>query len=77
MITLPTLEKLLVDIYDEDKMFHFVQGAEIERIFQNALNRYSINYTTFFGYAKRRGKEINLWALFSKHFQELLKNINR
>lgn len=76
-IAFPTLEKLLVDIYEENKIFHFIQGAEMERIFQNALNRYSINYTTFFGYAKRRGKEINLRAFFSKYFPELLKNINR
>jgi hypothetical protein len=77
MISLPTLEKLLVDIYEEDKIFHFIQEAEMETIFKNALNRYTINYTTFFGYANRRGKEKNLRAFFSQHFPELLKNINR
>ena len=74
-IALPTLEKLLVDIYKENKVFHFVQGAEMETIFQNAFNRYSINHTTFFGYAKRRGKETELRTLLSKLISDLVKNI--
>jgi len=74
-IALPTLEKLLVDIYKENKVFHFVQGAEMERIFQNAFSRYWINFTTFFGYAKRRGKEAKLRSFLSQHIPDLVKNI--
>jgi hypothetical protein len=75
-LPVPTLEKILVDIYANENVFHFVQGAEMERIFQHAIDRYSINYTTFFGYAKRRGKETGLRAFLLNHFPELLKNIN-
>lgn len=75
IISVPTLEKMLVDIYQENKVFHFVQGAEMERIFENALSRYAINYTTLFGYAKRRGKENDLRNFLSAHFPDKLKNI--
>ena len=71
-IFVPTLEKVLVDIYHEDKVFHFVQGAEMERIFENALSRYAINFTTFFGYAQRRGKEDELRKFLSTNFPDIL-----
>lgn len=76
-VSVPTLEKILVDIYKDEKIFGFIQGNEMERIFENALNRYSINYTTFFGYAKRRGKEDALHAYLSGHFPEIYKHINQ
>jgi hypothetical protein len=76
-VSLPTLEKILVDIYKDEKLFYFVKGAEMEKIFKHAFDRYSINYTTFFGYAKRRGKDTDLHAYLLNHFPELLKNISR
>ncbi len=75
-IVVPTLEKILVDIYANENVFHFVHGAEMEKIFRHALDRYAINYTTFFGYAKRRGKDADLRDFLAKHFQEILKSIN-
>jgi hypothetical protein len=72
-VTCPTLEKILVDIYDDNKIFHFVQGAELERIFYHALSRYAINWTTLFGYAKRRGKENALRAFLGAHFSDIVK----
>lgn len=57
---IPSLEKILVDIYDNDTLFYFLQGAELQRIFENALSKYAINFTTLFGYAKRRNKEKSL-----------------
>lgn len=74
-VSCPTLEKILVDIYDDNKIFHFLQGAEMERIFDHALRRYAINWTTLFGYAKRRGKEDVLRAFVGLHFSDIRKNI--
>lgn len=64
-ICIPTLEKILVDIYDTKKVFYLVQG-DIEYIFEHAIERYAINYTTLLGYAKRRGKEEALREFIKK-----------
>ena len=68
----PTLEKILVDIYEGKSIFRFLQGAEVERIFEHAIKRYAINYATLFNYAKRRGKEPELNALLSKYVPDEL-----
>ena len=57
---IPSVEKILVDIYDNNTLFYFLQGAELQRIFENAMSKYAINFTTLFGYAKRRNKEKSL-----------------
>ena len=71
-VVIPTLEKILVDIYEGNSIFRFLQGAETERIFEHAIERYAINYATLFNYAKRRGKEAELNVLFSKYVPDTL-----
>jgi hypothetical protein len=71
-VVVPTLEKILVDIYEGKSIFRFLQGAEVERIFEHAIKRYAINYATLFNYAKRRGKETELKALLSKYVPDTL-----
>jgi hypothetical protein len=71
VVPIPSLEKILVDVYDNDALFYFLQGAELQRIFENALNRYSINFTTLFGYAKRRNKEESIKKYINKNFPAL------
>ncbi len=71
-IVVPTLEKILVDIYEGKSIFRSLQGAEVERIFEHAVERYAINYATLFNYAKRRGKAPELNALLSKFVPDTL-----
>lgn len=73
-IVVPTLEKILVDIYEGNSAFQFIQGAEVKRIFNQAIFRYAINYSTLFSYAKRRGKEIELHTLLSEYVHDTLKS---
>ena len=56
-VTVPTLEKLLVDI-NKDPDFSYLQGAEAERMMANAKALYIINTTRLRRYAKRRGLKI-------------------
>lgn len=49
----PTLEKLLVDMYC-DPDFFYLQGAEYNRIMHNARSRYVINLSRMLRYARRR-----------------------
>ena len=51
-IKIPTLEKLLVDMYC-DPDFYYLQGGEYWRIMHNA-HSYAINTSKMFRYATRR-----------------------
>lgn len=57
----PSLEKLLVDVYCDKKLFFFLQGYELVHVFRNAFDKYTINKSKLLRYANRRKKmkEIN------------------
>ncbi|HSM25957.1 MAG TPA: DUF6577 family protein, partial [Anaerolineaceae bacterium] len=48
------LEKILVDIFADDKRFFAFHGQELINIFENAFSTYWINPKTLFRYAGRR-----------------------
>ena len=52
-IKVPTLEKLLVDMFC-DPDFFYLQGGEYHRIMHNARSRYAINRSRLLRYAQRR-----------------------
>ncbi len=60
-----TLEKLIVDLYCDKKLYSAFQGSELVHIINYAYNRYSIDFTKLFGYAKRRRKEIEIMGFLS------------
>lgn len=60
-----TIEKLIVDLYCDKKLFAAYQGSEFVQIVNNAYKRYSIDFTKLFNYSKRRRKEIELADFFS------------
>ena len=55
-----TLEKLLVDLFCDKKLFIAYQGSELVYIFNSAYQRYSIDFTKLLSYAQRRNKEADL-----------------
>jgi hypothetical protein len=56
-VTTITIEKMLVDLYCDKKIFVAYQGSELAHIINTAYNRYIIDFTRLFYYAKRRGKD--------------------
>jgi hypothetical protein len=52
-----TLEKLLVDLVAQPDLFAAYQGRELQTIYQNAAESYSLNYNRLLRYAKRWGKD--------------------
>ncbi|NOR46284.1 MAG: hypothetical protein GQ534_11915 [Candidatus Delongbacteria bacterium] len=54
-IVFPSLEKILVDIFADKLLYLSFQGSELINIFENAINKYSVNYTTMYSYSSRRG----------------------
>ena len=74
-IFVPSLEKLLVDLYTDVLLFNYTQGAELETVFENAISKYAVNFTTLFAYARRRNKAEQLEKYLKTHFFHLLKSI--
>jgi len=64
-ITIPTLEKLLVDIIIDKELFAAQQG-EIEFIYQSAFKKYAINTAKMKRYAIRRNRETELEKIINK-----------
>lgn len=70
----PLLEKILVDLFTENKLFYFYQGAELMHVYENALKNYTLNYTRLFSYAKRRKKEQDIKQFMTNHIYHLVKD---
>jgi len=58
--TVPLIEKVLVDLYADTKLFTLFQGSELEFIYSSVLEKYSVNETRMLNYATRRGKKLDL-----------------
>lgn len=71
----PTLEKILVDLFAEERLFYYLQGGELMHIYENALSKYSINFTRLFSYARRREREKDIKQFMTNHMSHLVKNI--
>ena len=74
-IQVPTLEKMLVDIFCDSGTFYAVQGSEMETLFENALKRYPVNFSSMMNYARRRKREPQLKAYIHAHFDDIVKDI--
>ncbi|MCK9279955.1 MAG: hypothetical protein M0P71_05000 [Melioribacteraceae bacterium] len=74
-INISTIEKILVDLFADSKTFYMYQGHELKVIFRNAIDQYTINYTTLFYYAGRRGKDKEIKKYLRKNFNEVIGDI--
>ena len=77
VVNIPVLEKILTDIYCDRDIFYFYQGKELEVIFENAINRYPIDFSRLLAYAARRGKEIEIKEFLIQKFSRLTGGILR
>jgi hypothetical protein len=71
----PLLEKILVDLFAEEKLFYYLQGYELMRIYENIISNYAINFTKLFSYAKRRDREQDIKKFMMNHISHLVKDI--
>lgn len=53
-ITVPTIEKIMVDLFANDEMFITYQGAELQNIYQELFISYNVNQSTLKQYAHKR-----------------------
>lgn len=59
-ITIPTIEKIMVDLFVDDAMFMTYQGAELQHIYQELFLSYHINRSRLMQYAHKRHKKDKL-----------------
>ena len=71
----PCLEKILVDLFAEEKLFYFYQGSEMIHIYESVINSYTINFTRLLSYARRRGKEQSIKSFITSHMYHLVNEI--
>ncbi len=66
-ISVPTLEKILVDLFVDKKLFSPFQGSELVSIYNNVYAVYALNITKMLSYARRRTKESELLDFITKN----------
>ena len=71
----PQLEKILVDVFSEEKLFYLYQGSELMHIYENAINGYTINFTKLFSYAKRRQRKQEIKLFMTNNMDHLINDI--
>jgi hypothetical protein len=71
----PLPEKILVDLFAEEKLFYYLQGSEMVSIYQNVISNYAINFTKLFSYAKRREREREIRQFMTNHLYHLVKDM--
>jgi hypothetical protein len=72
-IITPTIEKILVDIYCDNVIYAAFQGREMQNIYRNVFKKYTVNVSTLFRYALRRGKKEEI-ETFVERLELRLKN---
>lgn len=60
-ISVPALEKILVDIYCDTVIYSSFQGKEMQNIYKYSFEKYSINLSTLYRYAHRRSKKEEIY----------------
>ncbi len=59
-ITVPQIEKMLVDLYCDKRLLLPYKGKEENIIFRNAFDEYQIDLSRLINYSKRRNKNITI-----------------
>ena len=59
-IIVPSIEKILVDIFSDTSLYASFQGSEMTYIYENAFKKYDVNATRLYNYANRRNKRKDL-----------------
>lgn len=63
---IPEIEKILVDIAVDSELFEAYQGRDLEMIYQNVQDQYTINQSRLLRYAGRRNKTEEIKTLLNQ-----------
>jgi hypothetical protein len=74
-VILPTLEKILVDLYCDEKLFFAFQGNQLVKIYQSCFEKYIINLSRMFNYARRRKREEGIKVFLLENLEDKIKEV--
>ena len=74
-ISIPSLEKILTDVFCDKKLFSPYSGQELSNIYKYAQKKYHINYSKLLHYAQRRNKKMEVLDLLLQFADYSLKKI--
>ncbi|MDP2947629.1 MAG: hypothetical protein Q8N88_05950 [Nanoarchaeota archaeon] len=74
-IDIPSIEKILVDVFCDKETFFLYSGGELKNIFRFALKKYSINFSRLFAYADRRMKKEEIRSFIFEYVDKSLIQI--
>lgn len=63
----PALEKILTDAFCDKEIFYFYQGEEMRTIFETAISKYNINFSSLLRYADVRERKTDIKDYLLKH----------
>lgn len=76
-ISIPSLEKILIDVFCDSKLLSPYSGQELSNIYKYAQKKYRINYSRMLNYADRRNKKKDVLELLLQFVDDSLKkNLN-
>ncbi|HEV8083704.1 MAG TPA: DUF6577 family protein [Chitinophagaceae bacterium] len=73
-IQIPTLEKILVDLFCDEKIFYAFQGNQLVKIYEASFEKYTINLSRLLNYAKRRKREEAIKDFLLENINEKIKD---
>jgi len=74
-VVVPTLEKILVDLYCDETLFYAYQGHQLVKIYEASIEKYAINFSKMFNYARRRTREDRLRAFLLENLYNKIKDL--
>lgn len=74
-VVIPTIEKILVDLYCDEKLFFAFQGNQLIKIYESCLDKYNINYSRLLNYARRRKREEGIKEFLTTHLLDKIKGL--
>jgi hypothetical protein len=74
-IVIPSIEKILVDVFCDKETFFLFTGSELQNIFRFALRKYAINYSRLFSYADRRTRKEEIRQFIIEQADDSLKEL--
>jgi hypothetical protein len=74
-ISIPSLEKILIDVFCDTKLFSPYSGQELSNIYKYAQKKYHINYSRMLNYADRRNKKKEVLELLLQFSDDSINKV--
>lgn len=74
-VPVATLEKILVDLFCDEKLYISFQGSQLKKIYHAAIEKYNVDFSKLLNYARRRNREEEVKRFLINHLKEQLINI--